>query len=361
MNRQAFGTIILAAIVIIYLLVSTAAAGSVEALLTDINKLPAQARQQRLEEGARREGHLVYYSITNAELIGGYIKGFVNRYPFMKAEFWRGSGNKLVVRTMMEHRAGKLEADDISVGTENIMALKKAGILARYRSPEARYYPKEQSDKDGYFHADSLALATIAYNHQLVKKEEAPKSYYDLLDPKWKGNLSIDLEPERVLMAWLVAWGEPKTRDYVQKLLANGAAVRRGHTLQAQLLCAGEFKIAVEIYPDAILRMKHNGCPVNLVFGNPTPAVPGGNFAIYTNAPHPYAAALFLDFVLSLDGSKVLAATGRVPARRGTQSLYEELSNLEEKGVPLLTITAEQSEAVLKPMEKIMKELMTSG
>ncbi len=331
---------------------------SVEALLGEINKLPPEMRQKRLEEGARREGSFRFYSVSNAELISAHTKGFTNRYPFIKAEYWRGSGNQLVVRTLMEHRVGKLEADVISVGTENLMALKRAGIWARYRSPEEQFYPREQYDKDGYFHSDSLGLSSIAYNHQLVRKEEAPKGYNDLLDPKWKGNLSIDLEPERALMAWLVAWGEEKTREFVHKLISNGAVVRRGHTIQAQLLCAGEFKIAVEIYPDAIARMKQNGCPATIVFPNPTPAVVGGNYGLYANAPHPYAAALFVDFALSAEGSRILAATGRIPGRKGMKSLYEELSNLDEKGVPLLVVTPEQTEAVAIPMQKIMKEVL---
>src|SRR5438093_3858735 len=337
---------------------SMAQAASVEALLAEINKLPAAVRQKRLEEGARREGAFTYYSISNAELIGTYIKGFMNRYPFIKAEFYRGSGNQLVVRTMLEHKLRKLDADVISVGTENVMALKRAGIWARYHSPEAQFYPPQHHDREGYFHADSLGLATIAYNHQLVKKGDAPKGYNDLLDPKWKGSLTIDLEPERALTAWLLAWGAPKTREFVQKLLANGTTVRRGHTLQAQLLCAGESKIAVEIYPDAILRMKQNGCPATIVFPNPTPAVVGGNYGIYTHTSHPNAAALFVDFALSAEGSKILAATGRVHRRKGMKSFYEELSDLDEKGVPLLVVTSEQTEEVTKPMEKIMRELL---
>jgi iron(III) transport system substrate-binding protein len=350
--------IILAASVILCTL-STIAESSVDELLRQINKLPAQERQKRLEEGARREGAFLHYSVSNAELIGAYVKAFMNKYPFIKAEYWRGSGNQLVFRTFMEHRSGKLQADVISVGTENVMELKRSGILARYRSPEARFYPPGQHDKDGYFHSDSLGLATVAYNHQLVKKEEAPQGYSDLLNPKWKDSLSIDLEPERALMAWLLAWGEPKTRDFVQKLIANGATVRRGHTLQGQLLCAGEFKIAVEIYPDAILRMKQKGCPATIVFTNPTPAVIGGTYGIYANAPHPHAAALFIDFALSAEGSKILAATGRVHRRKGMKSLYDELSDLEEKGVRLLVVTPEQTDEVRKPMEKIMKELLT--
>ncbi|HEX2930510.1 MAG TPA: extracellular solute-binding protein [Candidatus Binatia bacterium] len=359
---MAYKKLVIGAVAVGFLcsLFSVAHAASVEALYNEINKLPPSQRQKRLEDGARKEGSFKYYSISATDLISGYIKGFTSRYPFIKAEFWRGSGNKLVVRTMMEHRSGRLDADMITVGTENILALKRSGILARYRSPEAINFPKEQIDKDGYFHSDSLGIASIAYNHRLVKKEEAPKTYHDLLDPKWKDSVSIDMEPERALLAWLIAWGEHKTRDFIQKLLANGAAVRRGHSLQGQLLCAGEFKIASEIYPDGILRMKQNGCPATLVFANPTPALSGGNFGIYVNTPHPHTAALFLDFVLSAEGARILGSTGRIPARKGAKSSYEELANLEEKGVPLLPITAEQTEQVNKAMEQIMKELLVS-
>ena len=348
----------LAAAVLVCITSRAAESASAEALYAEINKLPAQQRQARLEEGARREGAFVYYSISAAELIAAYVKGFTHRYPFIKAEFYRGSGNQLVVRTMMEHKAGRLAADVISVGTENVMALKRSGIWTRYHTPEAVNYPREQYDKDGYFHADSLGLATIAYNRDLIKKEDAPKNYADLLDPKWKGSLTIDLEPERAMLTWLSAWGEAKTRDYVQRLLANGASVRRGHTLQGQLLCAGEFKIAVEVYPDGILRMKQKGCPAEIVFPNPTPALAGGNYGINVNAPHPYAAALFVDFVLSAEGAKILSGTGRIPRRKGARSVYEELANLDEKGVPLYVVTAEQTDRVSKAMEKIMKEML---
>src|SRR5690242_8098366 len=333
-------------------------AASSEALYAELDKLPPSQRQARLEEGARREGAFTYYSISAAELIAAYVKGFTARYPFIKAEFYRGSGNQLVVRTMMEHKTGRLAADVISVGTENVMALKRSGIWARYHSPEAQNYPREQYDKDGYFHADSLGLATMAYNRELVKKEEAPKNYSDLLDPKWKGAVTIDLEPERAMLTWLSVWGEAKTRDFVQKLLANGASVRRGHTLQGQLLCAGEFKIAAEVYPDGILRMRQKGCPVEIVFPNPTPAIAGGNYGINVKAPHPHAAALFVDFVLSADGAKILSGTGRIPRRKGARSIYDELNNLEEKGVNLHIVTAEQTDRLSPATEKIMKEML---
>jgi iron(III) transport system substrate-binding protein len=183
-----------AALLLLYATVLAVQAASVESFLSEINRLPPAERQKRLEEGARREGSFVHYSVSNAELINAYVKAFMNKYPFIKADFWRGSGNQLVFRILMEHRAGKLAADVISVGTENVITLKKAGLYARYRSPENQFYPREQYDKEGYFSADSLGLATIAYNNQLVKKDDAPKGYDDLLDPKWKGTLTIDLD-----------------------------------------------------------------------------------------------------------------------------------------------------------------------
>jgi iron(III) transport system substrate-binding protein len=338
--------------------VSGARAAPVEALLAEVNRLAPAQRQKRLEEGARREGSFKFYGISQAALLNAYANGFMKKYPYIKAEFWRGSGNKLVFRTMTEHKTGQLDTDAVLVGTENVMALKRAGIWARYHSPESQFFPKEFTDKDGYWHGDSLGVSAIAYNHRMIKKEESPRGYDDLLHARWKGSLSIDLEPERALMGWLVAWGEAKTRAFVSGLMKNGAVVRRGHTLQAQLLCAGEFKVAVEIYPDGILRMKENGCPATLVFPNPTPGHISGAIGIYANAPHPHAAALFVDFMKSAEGAKILAATGRVSGRRGIKSVYEELSNLEERGIPLLVVTPEQSEQVTKPMEKIIKEVL---
>src|ERR1043166_9564853 len=349
---------IFAFVALIVCLASIAHGASVEALLGDLNKLPGAERQKRLEDGARREGALVYFSISAAEMVSAYVKAFMARYPFIRGDFYRGSGNQLVVRTLMEHRAGKLAADVIGVGTENVMALKRAGVWARYHSPEDAFYPREACDKDGHVHPDSMGLATISYNHQLVKKEDAPKGYEDLLDPRWKGSMTMDLEPERTLLTWLDVWGEARTRSFVEKLLANGTTIRRGHTLQAQLLCAGEFRIAVETYADGIVRMKQKGCPATLVFPNPTPSLAGGNYAINANAPHPHAAALVVDFALSAEGAKILASTGRIPLRRGTRALYDELSNLDEKGVHVHMVTAERTEALTKPMERIMKELL---
>jgi ABC-type Fe3+ transport system substrate-binding protein len=104
--------------------------------------------------------------------------------------------------------------------------------------------------------------------------------------------------------------------------------------------------------------MKQEGCPSAIVFPNPTPAQISGAIGIYTNTPRPHAAALFIDFMMSSEGAKILASTGRVSGRKGVKSLYDDLNNLEERGIPLLLVGPEQSELVSKPMERIMKEIL---
>ncbi len=338
---------------------SSARGKTVEELLAELHKLAPAERQNRLEEGARREGLVNFYSNENLDLLKGYADGFMKRYPFVKADFWRGSGTRLVDRVLLEHRAGKLDADVVNVPFEAGISVKREGVWTRYRSPELRFYPKFSSDEEGYWHGSHVNIAVIAYNAKQVKPEEAPKDYPDLLNPKWKGELSIDMEPERALMGWLVAWGEGKTRDFLKKLMRNGMVVRRGHTQQIQLLCGGEFKIGVELYAYRVAQFRHERkCPAGFNFPNPSPGSVGSLSGINRNAPHPHAAALFVDFALSAEGSRILASTGRIPTHKEVRAIYEEVSQLEQKGVPLLLVSPEKADELGDVAKKIMEEIL---
>jgi iron(III) transport system substrate-binding protein len=136
---------------------------------------------------------------------------------------------------------------------------------------------------------------------------------------------------------------------------------RKGHTLQTQLLCAGEFKVAVELHAYHIAGFKREkGCPVGMIFTDPTPASTGSHVGITKAASHPHAAALFVDFVLSEEGSKIVAASGRIPTRRGAKARYEELSDLEEKGVKVVVTLPEDAHRLNSVAEKLIKEIVMS-
>ena len=338
---------------------SPAFAASAEDLLAEIHKLPANERQRRLEEGAKKEGSLTVYSNQGLETIRAYSEGFGKKYPFVKIDSTRLQGNKGLERMLLEHRIGKLEADVAGVDFDNITELLKGGVLGRYDSPEKKYYAGQFWDKEGLWYVTDYTLVVIGYNSKLVKSAEAPKSYADLLNAKWKNDISIDTEPEQAVFTWLLDWGEAKTIEYMKALMKNGAVPRRGHTLQVQLLCSGETKIAVEVYPARIAQMKHEkGCPLEMVFPNPTPGSLGSHSGIAKSATHPHAAALYLDYILSAEGATALAKNGGLPARKGVKGAYEEVSNLDEKGIRMILVGPDKMPVVKDKGYKLIEEII---
>jgi len=339
----------------------SAQAATVEELLAGINKLPPKERQKRLEEGAKKEGNLVVYSNQGLDTIQEYANAFGKKYPFIKVESSRLQGAKGLDRILLENRMGKLPADVVGVDFDNISELLKTGMHARYDSPEKKNFPSQFWDKDGRWYVVDYTLVVIAYNTNLVKFSEAPKGYADLLNTKWKNDISIDTEPEQAVFVWLMEWGEEKTVNYMKALMRNGAVPRRGHTLQVQLLCSGETKIAVEVYPPRVLQMKHEkGCPIGMVFPNPTPGSLGSHTGIVKTSKHPHAAALYIDFMLSEDGVVALAkGGGSISARKNAKAGWQEiLTALESKRVRTVLIGHEKMAELKDKGYKLMEDII---
>jgi len=334
---------------------------TVEEILTEVNKLPPSERQKRLEEGARKEGSLKFASNESMDSIQVLHNAFTAKYPFIKMESSREAGLRGVTRILLEHRAGRLDIDVLGLPFEGVVQTEKAGALARYNSPQRRYYSAGVKDKEGYWTSPHYSVLAIGYNTKSVKAEDAPRGYPDLLHPGFKGELSIDSDPHRAIMAWLTAWGEDKTREYIRALLRNGMMPRKGHTLQTQLLCAGEFKVGVELHAYQIMQARREkGCPIGMTFTDPTPASTGSHVGITKAAAHPYAAALFIDFMLSDEGAKIVADSGRLPARQGPRARYEEVSNLEEKGLKLVITLPDEAYRLEPTTEQLIREITMS-
>jgi iron(III) transport system substrate-binding protein len=360
MKLRALGTLVIIALMGVDV-GSLSRAATVEEVLAGINKLPPKERQRRLEEGAKKEGGVVVYSNQGIETIQEYANGFGKKYPFIKVESARLQGAKGLDRILLEHRVGRLSADVVGVDFDNIAELMKAGMHARYVSPERKHYDSQYWDKDGRWYVADYTLAVIAYNTNLVKPGEAPKGYPDLLNPKWKNDISIDNEPEQAVFAWMMEWGEAKTAEYMKALMRNGAVARRGHTLQVQLLCSGESKIAVEVYPPRVMQMKYEKkCPIAMVFPNPTPGSLGSHTGIAKSAKNPHAAALYMDFMLSEDG--VVALTrggGTIPARSGAKAGWQDIINaLQDKRIRKVIIGHEKMAELKEKGYKLMEDII---
>ena len=322
-----------------------------------LGKLSGEERQKSLAAAAKAEGKVVFYANISADHLEVLRQDFEKRYSGIKLEMWRGSGERTSNRILTETRAGKFDADVVGPGNEHFPALMKAGLVGRYSSPERASYSDSHKDRDGYWTSYVYNLAVIAYNTKLVSAAEAPRTYEDFLNPKWKGNFAIDMEPDRAVMGWLKTWGEEKTERFLRSLIKNDAVVRKGHTLLTQLLCAGEFKTAIELYAYRVAELKNDkGCPVGIVYPEPTPGAVTP-LVVAKRAPHPHAAALLVDYLLSEPSQKILAERGWFSGRRGVKPKYPEL-DVEGKGIRVLLLRPEDAERLEKKYLQLREEFL---
>ena len=196
----------------------------------------------KLVEAAKKEGKLNWYTSTNTTESKPLLDDFEKAYG-IKGEIIRASGEKTLNRIVTEGRAGRWDFDVVTIS--EVDALTDAKLLMAYRSPEAKTFIPEFKDANGYWTAVYVNYTTIGYNTKLVSEKEAPKQWEDLLDPKWKGKISIDQEPYTWFGTLHKAWGRERAQKYMRAIAKQDIQWRKGHTLIAQLMSAGEFPIGV--------------------------------------------------------------------------------------------------------------------
>jgi iron(III) transport system substrate-binding protein len=238
---------------------------------------------------------------------------FNERYPSIKVTLLRSTGEKVRTRILAEARAGRHAWDVVSFNLLDIDALNREGLLATYSSPETRgAYPPGAVDAEGRWAAIYVRQYVIGYNTRLVSAP--PRSWQDLLAPPWKGKLAIDESDVEWYAAMLDYWGAAKGSAYMRALARQQPQQRRGHNLLTRLLVAGEFPLAL-VHANEVEKEKADGAPVDWVKSLDPVITSPSQVAIATHAPHPAAARLFVDFLLSADGQRAIASRGRVPAR----------------------------------------------
>lgn len=290
-------------------------AGLAAMLVTLAPGLAASPERDRILAGAKKEARLVLYTGMDTEEANLYTAEFSKRFPFVKAEVFRASGERVQARFLVEHRANTHYADVFQTSIVQVYQLKNSGLLTPYLSVEAAAYPDGFKDRQGHWTAFYQIPYVIGYNTNLVPRKDAPARYEDLLLPKWRGLISLETEEYQWFYHLLQIMGQSKGLDFMTKLAAQNLLMRKGHTLLAQLVAAGETALATVVYSNRVERMKARGAPIDWVrFKGPTITAINA-IAIPEKAPHPNAARLFVDFVLSKDGQALLRGLRRIPAR----------------------------------------------
>ena len=268
----------------------------------------------KLIEAAKSEGTVAYYTTMTLSQSKKVADKFQTKYPFLKVDLFRSGADELLNRIKTEARGGLYAWDVVSGRGDMVLTLSEAKLLAPYRSPESKFIERDMVDDDGYWIAYYVNPFVLGYNTNLVKKEDVPKTYEQLLDPKWRGkNISIDDSAYGLLAGLIRAWGKERAVDYFRKLAAQEPVVMRGNTNRVQLAMAGEYPLIIA-YAPTIQRETSLGHPMDWVPLEPVP-VQVNPLMLAAKAPHPNAGKLFIDFLLSKEGQKMLVGFRRVPVR----------------------------------------------
>jgi iron(III) transport system substrate-binding protein len=271
----------------------------------DIAPYQGADREQQLIEGAKREGALTLYSNAptddNAALVGAFT-----RKHGIKVNLWRASSEEIRQRVLAEAKARRFDVDFILNNSPALEALRSEKILRPVQSPYLADLISPAVPPHREWIGFCLNVLVAAYNTNLVKRPELPASYQDLTDQRWKGRLGIEVDDFDWFAGLIEELGEANGLDTFRAIAAtNGFSVRKGHTLLANLVAAGEVPLALTVFNYTAEQLKRKGAPVDWLALPPVVSMPN-SIAVAGAAPHPHAAMLFLDFMLS-EAQRLLA------------------------------------------------------
>jgi len=319
-------------------------------------------RQKVLEDGARREGTLVIYSgmIVN-QLLRPLTEAFEKKYPFVKTRYWRGDANQVVVKVLAELQANALVADLVE-GSGMSGAVGGAKFVLPFYSPLLEALPKQDIAPDRTWAATRLRYIGLGYNTTFISRTEAPKTYDDLLDPKWRGkmawNASSDASGALVTISTLLAtWGQAKTDAYLAKLARQEITPLMVSNRQVvDQVILGEYWIGVGISAHHPIISAGRGAPSATVLFDPVPSLIDC-IQVVKGVKHPHSAMLFIDFILSTEAQRMMQAAEYFPSNPNVEPA-PSLASVAPKnaGVPELTLNFERLDELTPISSELYKK-----
>jgi iron(III) transport system substrate-binding protein len=253
---------------------------------------------------------VLYTSLAPTES-GPFAKAFEKKSG-IKVEVWRALSEKVVQRALTEARAQRHAVDVIETNGPEMEMLAREQLFRELNSQYLADIPAAAIPRHRQWIPDRVNFFVVAYNTSKVQREDLPLTYQGFLDPRWKGRIAIEATDTEWMATLVKKWGEAAGMAYFRRLADMKPDVRKGHVLLAELIAAGEIPVGLTVYNASAESFKRRGAPIDWVPVQPVVARAQG-IAITRNAPHPQAAAAFVDFVLSPEGQELLNSMGRVP------------------------------------------------
>jgi iron(III) transport system substrate-binding protein len=278
-------------------------------------------RTDKLIAGAKKEGIVTLYTSANVDDMAIVTAAFEKKYA-VKVRVWRGSSETLVQRGVTEARGSRFDADVFETGGAAMESLHREKLLQEMKSPVLADLDPMALQPHREWTGTRYNVFVSAYNTKLIHKDELPKDYGALLDPKWKGKLGIEADDSDWFGGVIDQLGEERGLKLFHDIAAtSGISVRKGHTLLANLITSGEVPLALTAYAYRAIQLKNSGAPVDWFTIPPTIARFEG-IGVARRAAHPNAAILFYDFMLT-DAQELLGARDYFPASRKVRPLVE--------------------------------------
>jgi iron(III) transport system substrate-binding protein len=322
------------------------------ATVAEVSAYAGADRMQKIVEGAKKEGELNIYTSAQSDDMGALVSAFEKKYG-VKVSVWRSSSEKVLQRAVTEARAGRHTMDVAETNGPELESMSREKILQAVASAHLADLIAPAIRPHGEWVGTRLNVFVQAYNTSLVKKEELPKTWEDLAQPRWKGKLGIEQEDSDWLAGQYAELGEARAAKVFKDIVsANGVSVRKGHTLLTQLVVSGEIPFALTVYNYKAEQLKGKGAPIDWFTIGPAIARPNG-VAVAKAAPHPHAAVLFFDFELSPEGQKILAGRDFVPTSKKVDTPLNK--------IPMKFVDARVALDEFQKWEKLYADLFTKG
>jgi len=311
----------------------------------------------QLYNAAKKEGTVVIWGPTDAIVYQKMQEVLDKEYPGIKIEHFESIPEPLVQRIIAESQAGKPPAVDI-IQSGSLRALRPLidrDMLAPYPGWEKNFGLDAVYAGDRFVGAYNLTLP-IAYNTKAVSAKDAPKSWEDLADPKWKGK-KIIIEARLVPFAMLgTEWGKEKATDLVKKILGQQPIIVQGGTTVANALAGGQVSIAVGTYAFTIEGLKKRGAAVDWVAASPLPVLTSAE-GVLKSAPHPNAARFFAGWMGTPEGQKIRYATrgqSMEVGRNAIGNVAERIKNLK----PAIILETDKTFASILEIQRELGKLL---
>jgi iron(III) transport system substrate-binding protein len=286
-------------------------------VLRHYSGLSGEERRRTLEAAAKKEGAVSFYGTMSVKDAQVLIQKFHQQYPYVNVQHIRLGSSPLLSRVLTEHRGGRRDVDVVGITGPGAQVLIDNGLIDPYFSSEKPAIRSDFVSSKGLWSAVELYLVVLGYNTRSVAPADVPKSYEDLLDKKWENAMSLDQTDQDWFHFLANEWGDKKATAYLTNLMKLNPKLHRGRELRAQMVAAGEFLLAPTLYDYRVRNLHDQGAAIESVALPPIMAFP--NVAMLArHAPHPHAAALFIDWMLSETGQKLIESElGRDPTRKG--------------------------------------------